>query len=216
MTANDPDGSEGPGPPRPSSDVRARRSRERLIATYIQLTNQTGAEPTVTDLVRAAGVNASTFYAHFHNLTELTLYVLDSALTTMFHAPFDVDRTQPTTAEMRDRTAAAIVAAVQQQREPLRAAVRNDRPLTRKRIGEAIARNNRDIIRHFPAWSSVPEESLRLMLSYLGYGWSGVICAWLADDINLRPDELAAELVALNPDGPRYLAAVDVDHQTPV
>ena len=42
---------------------------------------------------------------------------------------------------------------------------------------------------------------------YLSHGWSAVLCGWLAGELELTRDQLLQELLALNPDGVRYLGA---------
>jgi AcrR family transcriptional regulator len=185
----------------------SRDTRQRLVDAYITLTNRTSGVPTVADVVRAANVNRSTFYAHFSSIADLTLSVLDSALTSIYDIQFDHIGERPlSTADVRDQTGQGIVSAVVANRTALAAAVAVDRPRSRQLIGRAILRNNLVIIRRLPGWAEIEENRLAMLMSYLAHGWSGVICAWLAEEIALSPAELLVELLAVNPDGATYLS----------
>lgn len=159
----------------------------------------------MADIVRLAGVNRSSFYAHFDDLGDLGVYVLESALD-------DIDAGQVATMhqqnpqELRTASASMIVSAVADNAATLRAAVRHNRALLRRQLGSAIERWMTEILRILPGWERADTEPLVLLVIYLSHGWAGTLCAWLAGDIAASQDELVEELLALNPDGARFLS----------
>jgi AcrR family transcriptional regulator len=184
-------------------DIRAVRTRKRLVNAYVALTSDGRAAPTAADVARTARVNRSSFYAHFHDIEDLTLYVLDSALEAIYRqhtvAPADRDPTQ-----LRDSTSAAILTAVRDRVAALKAAVHADRAQARKRIGLAIEQQALDVLRSLPDWDGVDAAHLKLLACYLGHGWSGIICAYVMGEVTGEPDEMMAELLRVNPDGARF------------
>ena len=204
MTAVD----EGPrnGEIRPrSQDPRARRTRERLVRAYVDLAKTSAGVPTVSDVVRSAGVNRSSFYAHFTDVGDLSLYLLETALAAIYEASM-VSLRGGGRQDLAVTTGSMIIDAVIENAAALRAAVRQNPALARRQIGVAIERSTIRLMHSIAGWEDAEREPLRLLVIYLGHGWSGVLCAWLGGDHPLSRDELLQELVALNPDGPRYLA----------
>jgi AcrR family transcriptional regulator len=193
-----------------SRDPRARRTRDRLVRAYVELSKTaSGDAPSVSHIVRAAGINRSSFYAHFTDVGDLSLYVLETALASVYESGAASLRAG-VRRDLAATTGTMIIDAVVSNAGALRAAVRQNRPLARRQIGVAIERSTIGLMRSLSGWEDAEREPLRLLVIYLSHGWSGVLCAWLAGEHELTPDQLLHELLALNPDGVRYLAAASV------
>ena len=54
-------------------DIRAKRSRDKIIDTFLGLRAKKKLEKiTVTEICKVADINKSTFYAHFHDVYDLS------------------------------------------------------------------------------------------------------------------------------------------------
>ena len=51
------------------------QSRKKITSTYLTLLIEMGDKFTVTDLVKRAGINRGTFYLHFKNLQDVSIYI---------------------------------------------------------------------------------------------------------------------------------------------
>lgn len=191
---------------RRSQDPRARDTRARLVRAYVDLSRSAHAVPSISQIVRSAGVNRSSFYAHFTSVGDLSLYVLQSALVSIYAGSTEALRSRGQEG-LAVTTASMMINAVEENRSALRAAVLNDRALARRQIGLAIEGSTLELLHALPGWENASQGRLRLLVIYLSHGWSAVLCGWLAGELELTRDQLLHELLALNPDGVRYLGA---------
>lgn len=54
-------------------DIRAKRSRDKIIDTFLKIRGKKRLEKiTVTEICKSAQINKSTFYAHFHDVYDLS------------------------------------------------------------------------------------------------------------------------------------------------
>ncbi len=54
-------------------DIRAKRSRDKIIDTFLKIRAKKKLEKiTVTEICKIADINKSTFYAHFHDVFDLS------------------------------------------------------------------------------------------------------------------------------------------------
>lgn len=54
-------------------DIRAKRSRDKIINTFLKIRAKKRLEKiTVTEICKSAQINKSTFYAHFHDVYDLS------------------------------------------------------------------------------------------------------------------------------------------------
>lgn len=71
-------------------DIRAQKSRNKIIDTFLELRSKKNLEKiTVTEICKVAKINKSTFYAHFHDIYDLSdcleTQLVDEILSTMQH-----------------------------------------------------------------------------------------------------------------------------------
>lgn len=186
----------------PSADVRAVRTRERLREAYLAI-SKSGAVPMVSTVVRVAAVNRSSFYAHFDDMDDMSLWVLDEALGDLAMSQAELARRAHQNTRVTAITAgSAYLDAIEANRAALSAAVLADRARARARIGATMERTMLDFLAITPGWDDLSVNA-RATASWVAHGWAGVICAWLAGDIVMSRQELLTELVALNVDGSR-------------
>ncbi len=62
------------------ADPRALRTRVLLLAAFAEHVERTGAMPSVSELVRAAGTSRSAFYCHFASLDDVARASVREAL----------------------------------------------------------------------------------------------------------------------------------------
>jgi AcrR family transcriptional regulator len=186
----------------PSVDARAVRTRDRLREAYLAV-SASGAVPLVSTVVRAAAVNRSSFYAHFDDMDDMSLWMLDEALGDLAASQAELARRAHQNTRVTAVAAGnAYLDAIEANRAALRAAVVADRARARARIGATMERTMLDFMAITPGWDDLSVNA-RATASWVSHGWAGVICAWLAGDIVATRDELLTELVALNVDGSR-------------
>ncbi len=179
------------------------RTRQRLVDAYVQVSTPGAGVPRVSTIVRAAGVNRSSFYAHFDGVEDLTLYVLDLALADLARSQAMIaERARPATRVTALAAGRAYLDAIAANAPGLAAAVRADRAQARARIGATLQQTMLDFLSITPGWDAHSPRSVAIA-AFVGHGWAGTICAWLAGELPLEMDVLLAELVALNPDPAR-------------
>ncbi len=69
-------------------DIRAKRSRDKIIDTFLKIRAKKKLEKiTVTEICKSAQINKSTFYAHFHDVYDLSesleTQIVDEILSTV-------------------------------------------------------------------------------------------------------------------------------------
>ncbi|MBR2723901.1 MAG: TetR/AcrR family transcriptional regulator [Ruminococcus sp.] len=56
-------------------DIRAKRSRDKIIDTFLKIRAKKKLEKiTVTEICKSAQINKSTFYAHFHDVYDFQIF----------------------------------------------------------------------------------------------------------------------------------------------
>lgn len=68
-------------------DIRARRSRDKIIDTFLKLRAKKKLEKiTVTEICKIADINKSTFYAHFHDVYDLSDFLETQLVEEILHS----------------------------------------------------------------------------------------------------------------------------------
>lgn len=190
------------GVPRTSTDARAIRTRARLKEAYLALA-RLGEHPKVSTLIRTAGVNRSSFYAHFDDIDDMTLWLVDEALGDLTRSQAELAaKARQATRVTAIAAGGAYLEAVDANRDALRAAILANRARAHARIGRAIERSMLDFLTITPGWDADSIRA-RTVTTWVSHGWAGAICAWVLGEIPLSRGALLKELVALNPDPAR-------------
>jgi AcrR family transcriptional regulator len=176
-------------------DPRARRTRERLVAAYRELAADRGHDSvTVSDLVDRAGVNRTSFYAHFAGTDELAA----EALTEFFEVLASADATsrrsgKQAPSDVSEESLSEVVRFVFDRRSVYAALLRRPDGFARA-VEDAFADSS---LRTLRAGGQVadPEVTAR----FIAAGVMGVLGWWLADDHGWTPQRLAKELTRIIP-----------------
>ena len=89
-----------------NTDARARRTRAKLVAAFHEVVRDTDPdEISVSALTRAAGVNRTSFYAHFSSPEDLAVHALGDLLDVVSSADIVARSERTLTAEQASRRA---------------------------------------------------------------------------------------------------------------
>lgn len=178
-----------------NADPRARRTRDRLVAAYRELAMDRGHDGiTVSALVDRAGVNRTSFYAHFAGTDELAV----EALTDFFSVLASADATgrrsgERSASDVSEESLAEVAKFVFDRRSVYAALLRRPDGFARV-VEDAFAES---ALRTLGAGThdGDPEVTAR----FIAAGVMGVIGWWLADDHGWGPERLAEELTRIIP-----------------
>lgn len=183
-----------------TADPRAARTRLRLAQAFTALTGRGSAPVSISAIVAEAGLNRSSFYAHFDTTSELALYVLEQALVEI---SLDDIRARAT-GEFSGREASRLVLGrivdqVDAQRPDLvavftSAAGGDARVLFAERVRANLTGY---LARTAPERAATEREITAVML---GAGVAAVVVAWMLGEVDSSRDELLTRLVDLVPD----------------
>ena len=194
----------GPGRARPqvdSSDPRAVRTRQKLVeAFHAAIADHDPAAMSVASLTRAAGVNRTSFYAHFASPEELAIHALSELLDVVRDADILRRSEHSITAEEASRRALRdIVHFVYERRDSYaRVLGPGAAPGLLRAVTDAFAERTAaslDRIGNRPAGADV-----RVTARFLAAGVLGVLGAWLAAERSRwSPDDLVEALIQCLP-----------------
>ncbi|GHJ47640.1 hypothetical protein Cs7R123_49820 [Catellatospora sp. TT07R-123] len=183
-----------------SSDPRAVRTRARLAGAFTAITaRDPGVPVTVSAIVAEAGLNRSSFYAHFDTTGALAVYVLEQALRDLPEQDLAVRLSDTASGEQASRLVLGnIVDQVERQRTELVAVFGSaDGGAALARFGQQLADNISYYFERIGFAPMRPPAELATAAVFLGHGLAAAVAAWLAEP---RPrEELIADLVALVP-----------------
>ncbi|MFJ8816539.1 TetR/AcrR family transcriptional regulator [Amycolatopsis thermoflava] len=175
---------------RGSADARAQRTRKRLVTAFQELAAEGGADVTVKEIVARAGVNRTSFYAHFPDLDALVV----AATADLFDVVAVADA-----ARRPGDPAGASLESLREVIEYLadRAAV-YERLLSSgatpffTAVEDAFTERNRQTLRSVRDLPS--EVDVEVTARYVAAGVMGVIAQWLRDGRPVSAEVLAARL----------------------
>lgn len=187
-----------------TADPRPERTRRLLADALGSITAEGTADPSVTDIVARAGVNRSSFYAHFSTTGELALYALREVFETISRADF----TLRTSAGVTGKSAAwKALASVVDHASGHAALLRMYTVSAPGETGLAaiaalLARNIADFTSAFAPELSAAESQATAI--YVSHGLTGLLSAWLSGALECTRDELVDLMVAQLPE---YMAS---------
>lgn len=173
-----------------SADARAQRTRARLVAAFQELAAEGATDLRVKDVVTRAGVNRTSFYAHFPDVDALAV----AAMTDFFE---DVGRTDA--AHRGEDPSGTSLASLHEVIEYVA-----DRAATYERllgtgagpffaaVEDAFTERNRQTL---GSLEDMPESvDIEVAARYIAAGAMAVIAQWLRDGQVESVDELATAL----------------------
>lgn len=184
-----------------SDDPRAVETRRRLVDAFVTLSAD-GPEPalTVSELVDRAGLHRSSFYAHFEDIEELVLFVLDQQLDPVHEANLGRHAGRVGSAlESNTRVISEILDQVSAPPGYLAAAIRHDRAMAEEALGRQLRDRVSDYYRRVPAYRDLAELSQQVSAEYIGHALSALICSWLVGEVSAERETLVVLISCLVP-----------------
>lgn len=185
-----------------SRDPRAIRTRARLAAAFTAVAARDPDTPVaVSAVVAEAGLNRSSFYAHFDTTGALAVYVLEQALEQLPEQDLRTRLRGTASGEEASRLVLGdIIDQVELQRVELAAVFGSTEGGTAlARFGQRLADNIAYYFDRMPMAATRSPAQLATAARFLGHGLAAAIAAWLVDEPRRPRAELIADLVELVP-----------------
>lgn len=185
-----------------SRDPRAVRTRARLAEAFTAVTARNPGMPvSVSAIVTEAGLNRSSFYAHFDTTGALAVYVLEQALAEVREQDLRLRLSGSAGGEDASRQVLGhILEQVERQRAELAAVFASaDGPGALARFGQQLTANITQYFQRMGLTGGRSPAELATAAVFLGHGLAAAIAAWLAAEPRSPREELIEQLVALVP-----------------
>lgn len=184
-----------------SNDPRALRTRQKLVdAFHAAIVESDPAEMSVASLTRAAGVNRTSFYAHFASPEDLAIHALSELFDVVGDADIVRRAGHSVPAEEASRRALRDIAGFVYERRASYARVLG--PGSAPRLLQAVSEafTERTVASLERIDTRPPEADVRVTARFLAGGVLGVIGAWLSDEQSRwTPGELVEALIQCLP-----------------
>ncbi len=185
-----------------SRDPRAVRTRARLAEAFTAVAGRHPGTPvSVSAIVAEAGLNRSSFYAHFDTTGSLAVYVLEQALRAISEQDVQVRLIGAATGRDASRIVLGhILDQVEGQRTELLAVFGSaDGGAATARFGRQLADNIGYYFQRLRFAPTRPPGELATTAVFLGHGLAAAIVDWLTDADPCPRDGLVDLLVGLVP-----------------
>lgn len=178
-----------------NQDPRALRTRERLVAAYRELAEVHGHDDvTVSELVKRAGVNRTSFYAHFAGTDAVAAEALTDFFAIIASSDTAARRSgDRSPAEASLDSLSEVIRFVVDRRGTYAALLRRSDGFLRA-VESRLADSVRPTLEEGPRTSD-PEVTAR----FVAAGVLGVLAWWLEGEHDWSPERLAAELAQILP-----------------
>ena len=187
-------------PPAQGAEARGATTRAQLARACLDLLGE-GAAGSPGEIADRAGVNRSSFYAHFRSMGELAIHALREQLEPSHdenlarhdeHAVAPVESNRLVIRRIVDM-------AAEQPGGALGVLLTGDRVFGEWAFGRILNGYVQDYFDAIPAFAAVPERRRAVAGEYLGHALSAVICSWLAGELPASRDEVVELLAGLVP-----------------
>ncbi|MFC7241902.1 TetR/AcrR family transcriptional regulator [Catellatospora aurea] len=185
-----------------SRDPRAVRTRARLAEAFTAVAGRhPGAPVSVSEIVAEAGLNRSSFYAHFDTTGSLAVYVLEQALRAISEQDVQVRLIGEATGRHASRIVLGhILDQVEGQRAELLAVFGSaEGGAATARFGQQLADNIGYYFQRLRIAPARPPGELATTAVFLGHGLAAAIVHWLTGPDPCPRDDLVDVLVGLVP-----------------
>jgi AcrR family transcriptional regulator len=182
-----------------SGGVRGEDTREALVRAYVTLLDEAGSA-TPAEVAERAGINRSSFYAHFASVEELAVQAfrleLEPDHRRNLARQFDqgVPAYSSNLEVIRD-----IVSMASQPSGPLMVMLRADREFGEQALGAILAAYVAEYIAVSAPAGAVPEGRRQLVAEYVGHALSAVIVSQLLGEFVMDAGTLEAMIAGLTP-----------------
>lgn len=183
-----------------ATDPRAERTRRQIRDAVLAFSAEAEGDLTVSAVARRAGVNRSSFYAHFDSLDQVAIELLDESLETIAELGWRA-RVGESTLGSEGHDLLSLVEHIAQQRRLYTAVLvtADSAPQAQVHVaGVLTKRFEQAFIRHGAA-DLVDSTTVRATAIGVGAAVAAVLTAWLRGDLVCSPDLLAEQLASVLP-----------------
>ncbi len=182
-----------------STDPRAEHTRQMIFAAVRQLISDRRTPVTVADIVSAARISRSTFYAHFGSLDELAIDVLRQQFDEIGELDVNWRREDLIPGRAAARLGFGRLIAHIVDNFPLYSSALQT-PHTRSAYDELVESYSSRLMDAVITLDGAPDDvDAKLVSTFVAGGATTLISAWMHGQIELSDDELVRQLVDLLP-----------------
>ncbi|MDJ0334078.1 MAG: TetR/AcrR family transcriptional regulator [Rhodoglobus sp.] len=182
-----------------STDPRAEHTRQLVFAAVRQVLSDRPTRVTVADIVRAAGISRSTFYAHFGSLDELAVEVLRRQFDEIGDLGVDWRRDDMIPGRAAARLGFGRLIDHIVDNFPLYSSALQT-PHTRSAYDALVESYVTRLMHAVITLDTVPDDvDAKLVSTFIAGGAMTLISAWMRGQIELSDDDLVRQLVDLLP-----------------
>lgn len=181
-------------------DIRVQRTRKLMQQALFQLTVEKGfAAVTVSDIVKRAQINRSTFYRHYLDKYDLLNKYLDELQTQISEAALQAEKVGKTAPEEVPAGLLLLIKHVEENAEFYRVmlGIKGDQVFTHRFHGLSEQRY-RYVFSQLSKTNDQKPHSIELKLSYISSATVGVIRWWLENNRPVTAEQLAIWLRQLS------------------
>lgn len=179
-----------------SEDIRVQRTRQVLQRALLQLTAEKGfAAVTVSDIIKQARVNRSTFYRHYLDKYDLLNKYLDELQIQVFEAAQHAEQTNPNTPEKAPSGLWLLLKHIEENAEFYRIMLgeKGDQAFTLRFRGLS-ERRYQHVFSQLDKTKRQKSYSNELKLNYIASATVGAIRWWLENSRPISAEQLALGL----------------------
>lgn len=182
-----------------STDPRAERTRHEIFSAVERLAAGRTASVSVTDIVQAAGISRSSFYAHFASLDELVTALLNAQFEQIGWSGIELRREDCITGAHAARIGYRRLIAHMVEHYPLYSTVLA-LPVARSAYDRIVEAYARQLLETVVTVSYLPAGvAAETVTTYVAGGVLTVISSWMRGDLDASDDELVEQLVDMLP-----------------
>lgn len=182
-----------------SGDPRAAKTRQVILDAVEKLASERQMSPTVSDIVRVAGISRSSFYAHFASLDELAVAHLREAFLDIGVAGAEQRREDLIVGAQAARIGFLKLVAHLVDNYGFYESVLS-LPLSRRSYDDTVQAYAMQLLESIIGLAPVPlGVNPQVVATYVAGGSLTLIGAWMRGDIDISDDDLVDQLVGLLP-----------------
>ena len=196
---------------RPAADPRPERTRRLLANALAALTEDGVSDPSVTEIVARAGVNRSSFYAHFADTGELARYALRGVFDSISRADFALRTSAGVSGTSAAWTAlASVVEHARGHAALLKMSSSSSGDSGLAAVAALLADNIASFNRSFAP--GLTDAEAQATAVYVANGLTGLLTGWLGGAIACSQEELVDLMVAQLPEYMASRSAIPAPH----
>lgn len=190
-----------------STDPRAERTRRQIRDSVLALAAEGGGELTVSAVARRAGVNRSSFYAHFESIDQVAIELLDESLTSIAELGWRARAGDRGPGARESRDLLSLVEHIVQQRTMYTAVLvtADSAPQAHLHVAGVLTSRFEQAFIRYGAARIVDATTVHATAIGVGAAMTAIVSAWLREDIVCSQVQLAEQLESTLPAWTRQL-----------